>query len=229
MTSYAPPKTWTWDAPSGEWRRYEDARLVDSIPDPDGAMGLITDNCWIGRSLNSADPNPDIILEEFRLHDYALSQAEIILSDRLGPDVLVFPGVESTFAAWSTARGLSAIPNGDHDNNGISNLVQYATDTDRSGRANFQESVGFFDICPPLPCGDEDERVLIILPVPVEVTGVSYTLEESATLSGFGPTSLTLDPTPMVSEDGRSRVLRWYSTGTVPRRMFRRVTVAPVP
>lgn len=219
----------TWDALSAEWRRYEDARLVDSIPDADGAMGLITDNCWIGRSLNSADPNPDIILEEFRLHDYALSQAEIILSDRLGPDLLVFPGVESTFANWCVARGISANANGDHDNNGVSNLVQFATDSDRDGMPNFRESVGFFDICPPQPCGYEDERVLIVLPVPVEVTGVSYSVEESLALTGFGPSSLTLDTTPIVSEDGRSRVLRWYSTAPVPSRMFRRVTVAPAP
>ena len=207
----------TWEPLSAEWRRYEDARLVDSIPDPDGAMGLITDNCWIGRSLNSADPNPDIILDEFRLHDYALSQAEIILSDRLGPDVLVFPGVESTFAAWCAARGIAQNPHGDHDHNGIENRLQYATDTDRDGQPNFLARKGgaFFDVFL--------EKDYYELMMPVEVSGVSWTLEESATLTGFGPTSLTLDPTPMVSADGRSRVLRWYATTPEPARMFRRI------
>ena len=212
----------TWDATGGEWRRYEDARLVDSIADPDGTMGLITDNCWIGRSLNSADPNPDIILEEFRLHDYALSQAEIMLSDRLGPDVLVFPGVESTFAHWSAARGISANANGDHDGNGVSNLVQFATDSDRDGQPNFSHRRSGAYTAPDY---DDDPS----LTVPVEVTGVTYTLEESPSLTGFGPSALTLDPAPRVSEDGRSRVLRWYSIAPLPSRMFRRVTVGPSP
>ena len=215
----------TWEASSAEWKRYEDGLLVDSIPDANGAMGLNTDNCWLGRSLNSADENADVIFEELRLHNYALTPGEILLSDLLGPDTLVFPAAPATFAAWSAAHGIAANPNGDHDGNGISNLVQFATDSDRDGMPNQFIQEGFFDICPPQPCGDDEERVMVGVIVPVEVTGVTYNLEESATLTGFAPTTLSMDPTPFISADGRSRTLRWYSTGPLPPRKFRRVTV----
>ena len=211
----------TWEPSSAEWRRYEDGLLVDSIPDPDGPMGLNTDNCWLGRSLNSADENAEVVFDELRLHNYALTQGEILLSELLGPELLVFPAAPATFAAWSAAHGTAVNPTGDHDGNGISNLVQFATDSDRDGMPNFgrKSKPAFFDVFPVDP-DDYWE-----LSIPAETTGVTYTLEESTTLTGFVPSSLMPDPRPMISEDGRSRVLRWHSTGPLPARAFHRVTV----
>ncbi len=211
----------TWEPASAEWRRYEDGLLVDSIPDPDGPLGLNTDNCWLGRSLNSADENADVVFDELRLHNYALTQGEILRSNLLGPELLVFPAAPATFAAWSAAHVTDVNPNGDHDGNGISNLVQFATDSDRDGMPNFaKHKGGFFDIFV-----EQDVEWIYELHIPAETTGVSYTLEESPTLSGFVPSSLTPDSRPMISADGRSRVLRWAATTPGPARMFRRVTV----
>ena len=210
----------TWEPSSAEWRRYEDGLLMDSIPDADGPSGLNTDNCWLGRSLNSADENADVIFDELRLHDYALTQGEILLSNLLGPELLVFPAAPATFAIWSAMRGTAVNPGGDHDGNGISNLVQFATDSDRDGQPNFAKTKpAFFDVF----AVDPDEYWE--LHVPAEVTGVTLTLEESATLTGFVPSSRTLDPRPMITEDGRSRVLRWSSAAPAPPRSFQRVTV----
>ncbi len=210
----------TWEPSSAEWRRYEGGLLVDSIPDPDGPMGLNTDNCWLGRSLNSADENADVIFDELRLHNYALTQGEILLSEILGPELLIFPAAPATFATWSAMRGTAVNPNGDHDGNGVSNLVQFATDSDRDGMPNFAKHKGaFFDVFAVDPYEYWE------LSVPAETTGVTFTLEDSATLTGFFPSSLTPDPRPMITEDGRSRVLRWTSTTPEPRRMFRRVNV----
>jgi alpha-L-arabinofuranosidase len=44
---------------------------------------------WIGRSLYSGDPYPDITLDEFRIYNGSLTPAEIAATDALGPDQLL--------------------------------------------------------------------------------------------------------------------------------------------
>ena len=191
---------------------------MDSIPDADGPLGLNTDNCWLGRSLNSADENADVIFDELRLHNYALTQGEILRSQLLGPELLVFPAAPATFAIWSAMHATAVNPGADHDGNGISNLVQFATDSDRDGMPNF-------GVCCWSDADGDREDWLYELHVPTEVTGVTLTLEDSTTLAAWSPSVLMSDPAPMITEDGRSRVLRWRATPSAPRRGFHRVTV----
>jgi alpha-L-arabinofuranosidase len=45
--------------------------------------------CYLAKSLYSGDPYPDLILDEFRIYNGALSPQEITASQALGPDVLL--------------------------------------------------------------------------------------------------------------------------------------------
>jgi large repetitive protein len=69
---------------------------------------------YIARSLYSGDPYPDLILDEFRIYNGALSAGEIAASQALGPEQLLatadvnlnaVPGIGNVAVSWPVAAG----------------------------------------------------------------------------------------------------------------------------
>lgn len=79
----------TYDPVAQEWRHYENGLLFDVIPTNEGPDGIEDVNNWLGRSQWTQDANLDGKFNEFRIYDYALSQAEINLNFLSGPDLLI--------------------------------------------------------------------------------------------------------------------------------------------
>ncbi len=77
-------------ATGGRLSWYRDGTFVGSL-DTDFSLSQLNDvNNWLGRSQFTNDNNSKITYDEFRLHDHALTAAEITASGVAGPDK-VFP------------------------------------------------------------------------------------------------------------------------------------------
>ncbi len=97
---------WVITYENGEWRRYENGKLVDSIPTTDGPTSLNDVNVWLGRSNWSGDNNLDGTFNEVRIFDRALSPNEIMFEYLTGPDTLTIVP-EPSIAALLGMAGLA--------------------------------------------------------------------------------------------------------------------------
>ena len=73
------------------WRWYRNGVLIDMIPDPSGVYAIMDINNWLGRSATSTDANADALYREFRVYDYALTDAQVRGSFHAGPDKVNLP------------------------------------------------------------------------------------------------------------------------------------------
>ncbi len=86
-----------FDDAADEWRYYRNGLLTEVLPDTNALSALPDLNNWLGRSQFSGDANLDGIFNEFRISDYALSDAQIYGNFLAGPDVVnVIPEPAST-------------------------------------------------------------------------------------------------------------------------------------
>lgn len=77
-----------FDDAADEWRYYRNGLLTEVLPDTNSLSALTDVNSWLGRSQFSGDANLDAILNEFRISDYVLSDAEIYGNYLAGADVV---------------------------------------------------------------------------------------------------------------------------------------------
>jgi hypothetical protein len=76
-----------FNPPAGSLALYTNGVLAASNASVTTPLSAVNDvYSFIGRSLYSADPYPDFILDEFRIYDGVLSAAEIAATQVLGPD-----------------------------------------------------------------------------------------------------------------------------------------------
>ena len=66
-----------YDAVAKNWRWYRNGLLMQTLPDTQGLTTMNDVNNWLGRSMASPDSNLDGIYDEFRIYDYALTEAQI--------------------------------------------------------------------------------------------------------------------------------------------------------
>jgi autotransporter-associated beta strand protein len=66
-----------YDAADQNWRWYRNGLLMQTLPDTQGLTTLDDVNNWLGRSMVSTDSNLDGFFDEFRIYDYALTEAQI--------------------------------------------------------------------------------------------------------------------------------------------------------
>ena len=77
-----------YDAADQNWRWYRNGVLMQVLPDASG-LSLMNDvNNWLGRSNYSQDANADAAFNEFRIYNYALTEAQIRGNTAAGPDVV---------------------------------------------------------------------------------------------------------------------------------------------
>jgi hypothetical protein len=81
----------TYDSDSSLWNWYEDGILMGQFTDFAGISTLSDVNNWLGRSNWTGDDNLFGDFNEFRIYDYALSQAEIAGNFAAGPDLVNIP------------------------------------------------------------------------------------------------------------------------------------------
>jgi Concanavalin A-like lectin/glucanases superfamily len=87
----------TYEAAIGEWKWYQNGALMESVPDASGLSSIPDVNNWLGRSQWSGDANFQGFYDEFRIYDYALTQAQVVGNFNAGPDVVaVVPEPVST-------------------------------------------------------------------------------------------------------------------------------------
>jgi autotransporter-associated beta strand protein len=74
-----------YDAGDQNWRWYRNGVLMQVLPDTEGLSTLTDVNNWLGRSNWSADSNADALYDEFRIYNYALTEAQIRGNFASGP------------------------------------------------------------------------------------------------------------------------------------------------
>ena len=77
-----------YDGSVKKWRWYRDGVLMQTLSDTQGLSTISDVNNWLGRSMVSTDPTLDGFLDEFRIYDYALTEAQIAGNKNAGPDKL---------------------------------------------------------------------------------------------------------------------------------------------
>ncbi len=106
-----------YDAADQNWRWYRNGALMQVLPDSEGLSTLNDVNNWLGRSGWSADSNIDALYNEFRIYDYALSEAQIRGNTAAGPDTINsvnFGNSGPYFVAGSGTLSTSASADGVH-------------------------------------------------------------------------------------------------------------------
>jgi hypothetical protein len=77
----------TYDAADGMWKWYRDGELMEGFAG--AAPSALNDvNNWLGRSNWAGDANTDALYDEFRIYDYALSDAQVRQNLLDGPNQL---------------------------------------------------------------------------------------------------------------------------------------------
>jgi hypothetical protein len=98
----------TYDALTDLWKYYINSNLVGEFTDTLGFNSLTDVNNWLGRSNWTSDANLDGTFNEFRIYDYALTDAQIAGNFNAGPDLVNIPepGAASllVFGALTLAR-----------------------------------------------------------------------------------------------------------------------------
>lgn len=77
-----------YDASDQNWRWYRNGVLMQVLPDTNGLSQMNDVNNWLGRSNYSSDSNTDGAYNEFRIYDYALTEAQIRGNTATGPDLI---------------------------------------------------------------------------------------------------------------------------------------------
>ena len=125
----------TYSAARQEWRHYMDGLLTSCIASASGPAFIPDVNVWLGRSNFSADANFDGWLDECRIYNCALTDAEVLRNTHDGPDVLTVLPVPATFEEWVIENNPGAAINPaallayrtqDWDHDGISNALEFA-------------------------------------------------------------------------------------------------------
>ncbi|MCL4177901.1 MAG: hypothetical protein KJ072_09165 [Verrucomicrobia bacterium] len=101
------------DPPSGWLALYVDGLLLASNPNLTIPLSAVATNyCWLGRSLYANDPYYVGGIDDFRLHNTALSSAEIAAAFQAGPDLVEYdPGtitsLQLTLPAQMLVNGIA--------------------------------------------------------------------------------------------------------------------------
>jgi len=95
-----------FDPPAGYLAIYTNGTLAAINSSVTETFATVTNlYSWVGRSLYSGDPYSDLLLNEFRIYNGALSAAEIAATDALGPDQVLSAG-KPVITASATSGGL---------------------------------------------------------------------------------------------------------------------------
>lgn len=125
----------TYSAARQEWRHYLDGRLTSCIASSSGPSTIPDVNVWLGRSNFSADAIFNGWIDEVRIYNCALTDAEVLRNTHDGPDVLTVLPVPCTFQEWVMANNPNAAINPaallayrtqDWDHDGLSNALEFA-------------------------------------------------------------------------------------------------------
>jgi hypothetical protein len=101
------------DPPNGWLALYLDGQLVASNPNVTIPLSAVaTNHCWLGRSLYAADPYYVGGIDDFRIHNAALTSGEVAAAFNAGPDAVDYdPGtitaLELTLPAQMLVNGIA--------------------------------------------------------------------------------------------------------------------------
>ncbi len=96
----------TYDAVDQNWRWYRNGVLMQVLPDAQGLTTLNDVNNWLGRSMWSSDINLNGTYDEFRIYDYALTEAQIRGNKDAGPNVINTLNIGATGPYWVSGSGV---------------------------------------------------------------------------------------------------------------------------
>lgn len=101
----------TYDKTLREWRWYRNAVLMEVIPDDEGPTTIEDVNVWLGRSEFSNDNNFRGLINEFRIYNHTLGDAEIYGSFLAGPDKLNLGSALAAFTWKNEDPGVHSFVN----------------------------------------------------------------------------------------------------------------------